>query len=164
MNGQTFSQKPCKREIKTKSQTKATKEVVVQMVVACAQHCGLDHDGYMVSLSRFCSDRGPFLTVWKNHMYTCAYLVKSLKVKKNIFKLKQSWLLAFWKIRSKTHKRLKTHFLIGRNRTKCANFLGSPLFQAMYNIKTEKQLIQLILCQLDVGGWRKEKGTRLTSC
>ena len=23
------------------------------------------------------------------------------------------------------------------------------------------QLIQLILCQLDVGGWRKEKGTRL---
>ena len=25
-----------------------------------------------------------------------------------------------------------------------------------------KQLIQLILCQLDVGWWRKEKGTRLT--
>ena len=30
--------------------------------------------------------------------------------------------------------------------------------------KTEKNkpLIQLILCHLDVGGWRKEKGTRLT--
>ena len=27
---------------------------------------------------------------------------------------------------------------------------------------TEKQTIQLILYQLDVGGWRKEKGTRLT--
>ena len=26
-----------------------------------------------------------------------------------------------------------------------------------------KHLIQLILCQLDVGGWRKEKGTRLKS-
>ena len=25
-----------------------------------------------------------------------------------------------------------------------------------------KQLIQLILCQLDVGGWLKEEGTRLT--
>ena len=25
-----------------------------------------------------------------------------------------------------------------------------------------RQLIQLILSQLDVGGWRKEKGTRLT--
>ena len=51
--------------------------------------------------------------------------------------------------RSKTHKRLKEHFLIGRNKTKSANFRGSPLFQATYNIKTEKQLIQLILCQLD---------------
>ena len=28
--------------------------------------------------------------------------------------------------------------------------------------KKGKQFIQLILCQLDVGGWRKEKGTRLT--
>ena len=26
----------------------------------------------------------------------------------------------------------------------------------------EKQTIQLILCQLDVGDWRKEKGSRLT--
>ena len=25
-----------------------------------------------------------------------------------------------------------------------------------------KQLIQLILCQLEMGGWQKEKGTRLT--
>ena len=28
--------------------------------------------------------------------------------------------------------------------------------------KKQQQIIQLILCQLDVGGWRKEKGTRLT--
>ena len=56
------------------------------------------------------------------------------------------------KKRSKTHMRWKERFLIGRNRTKHANFQGSPLFQAMYSIKTEKQTIQLILCQLDVGG------------
>ena len=46
-------------------------------------------------------------------------------------------------------RRLKEHLLIRRNRTKHANFLGSPLFQALYNIKTEKQTIQLALCQLD---------------
>ena len=40
--------------------------------------------------------------------------------------------------RSKTHKRLKERFLIGRNRTKRAIFRGSPLFQATYNIKTGK--------------------------
>ena len=34
-------------------------------------------------------------------------------------------------------KRLKERLLIGRNRTKRA----SPLFQATYNIKTEKQTI-----------------------
>ena len=50
---------------------------------------------------------------------------------------------------SKTHKRLKELFLIGRNRIKRANFRGIPIFQATYNIKTEKQTIQLILCQLD---------------
>ena len=41
--------------------------------------------------------------------------------------------------RSRTHKRLKECFLIGWNRRKHANFQGSPLFQAMYNIKTEKK-------------------------
>ena len=58
------------------------------------------------------------------------------------------------------HKKLKERFLIGRNRTKRANFRGSPLFQATYNNdkkQKNKQLIQLISCQLDVGGWRKEK-------
>ena len=57
-----------------------------------------------------------------------------------------------------THKRLKERFLIRQNRTKRANFRGSPLFQATYNIKTEKktQLIQLILCHLGVGGWRND--------
>ena len=45
------------------------------------------------------------------------------------------------KKRSKTHKRLKQRFLIGRNRTERAHFRGSPLFQATYTIKTEKQTI-----------------------
>ena len=40
--------------------------------------------------------------------------------------------------RSETHKRLKEHFLIRRNRTKRANFRGKPLFQATYNKTTEK--------------------------
>ena len=48
------------------------------------------------------------------------------------------------------------------NWTKRAKFRGSPLFQATHNIKTEKQTIQLIVCQFDVGGWRKENGMRLT--
>ena len=43
--------------------------------------------------------------------------------------------------RSKTHKRLNERFFIGQNRTKHATFWGSPLFQASYNIKTEKQTI-----------------------
>ena len=34
--------------------------------------------------------------------------------------------------RSKTHKRLKERFLIGRNRTKCANFRGSPKWRFFY--------------------------------
>ena len=45
------------------------------------------------------------------------------------------------KKRSKAHKRLKERFLIGRNRTKRANFRESPLFQATYNRKTEEQTI-----------------------
>ena len=59
------------------------------------------------------------------------------------------------KERSETHKRLKQRFLLGRNRTKHAHFRGSPLLQATYNRKKQqqrinKQLIQRILCQLDV--------------
>ena len=49
------------------------------------------------------------------------------------------------KKRSQTHKRLKERFWIGRNRAKRANFRGSPLFQATYNIKREK-LIHNITC------------------
>ena len=42
-------------------------------------------------------------------------------------------------------------FLTGQNRTKHAHFLGN-LFQASYNIKTEKETISgLSLCQLDAG-------------
>ena len=43
--------------------------------------------------------------------------------------------------RSKTHKELKERFFSRRNRTKRANFRGSLLFQATYNIKTDKQTI-----------------------
>ena len=36
-------------------------------------------------------------------------------------------------------------------------------FHATYKKeKQEKHTIQLNLCQLDVGGWREEKGTRLS--
>ena len=65
---------------------------------------------------------------------------------------------------TKTHKRLKERFLIRRNRAKLAKFRGIPLFQATYKKKERqknKQLIQFILCQLDVGGWRKEKESTL---
>ena len=58
--------------------------------------------------------------------------------------LKQSWLPAFCKKKkkkSKIDKRLKQSFLFRRNRTKRANFRGSPLFQSTYNNKTEKQTI-----------------------
>ena len=42
---------------------------------------------------------------------------------------------------------------------KHANFRGSPLFQAMYNTKTEKQtIIQLILCQVDAQRLVEGKG------
>ena len=42
---------------------------------------------------------------------------------------------------SKTYNRWKERFSVGWNRTKRAKFRGSPLFQATYNIKTEKQTI-----------------------
>ena len=56
----------------------------------------------------------------------------------------------------KKHKRLKERFLIRRNRTKRAHFLGKPLFQATYNNitttkKQRQQLNQLILCPFDAG-------------
>ena len=66
-------------------------------------------------------------------------------------------------ILSKTRERLKERFLVRRNRTKRANFRGSPLFkQRTKQQQKNKQLIQLTSCPLDVGGWRKERGTRLT--
>ena len=64
-------------------------------------------------------------------------------------------------ITSKTRKKLKERFLIGRRRTK----QNVQIFEQVLFFKlrtTEKQLIQLILCQLGVGGWRNEKGERLT--
>ena len=97
-----------------------------------------------------------------NTQYNCHERVQQ-HIKKNIQKnLKQSLLPEFWKKRSKTHKRLNGCFLTGRNRTNRANFRGSYLFEATYNIKIENQTIQPILCQLDVGGWWKEEGMRLT--
>ena len=60
----------------------------------------------------------------------------------------------------KTHTKLKERFSIGRNRTKRANFLGSPLFQATNNIKTKNQFNLSRVIEM-LGGLRKEKGTRL---
>ena len=63
--------------------------------------------------------------------------------------------------RPKTHKRLKEHFLMRRNRTKRANFGRSPLFQATYNNKKttiEKQTINLtylVLVGMGEAGGRK---------
>ena len=48
-------------------------------------------------------------------------------------------LLQVTKLKSRTHKRLKERFLIGRNRTKCSNFRRSSLFEATYNIQTEEK-------------------------
>ena len=57
--------------------------------------------------------------------------------------------------KSKTHKRLKERFLIGRHRTKLTNFRGSPLFQARYNNKkTNSQF------NLPCVSWMREVGGR----
>ena len=65
-------------------------------------------------------------------------------------------------VRSKTHRRLKEHFLTGRNRTKRANFRGSPLFQATYSINTGKQTINsTYLVSVGRGRLAGGKGTRL---
>ena len=53
----------------------------------------------------------------------------------------QSWLPAFWKNLQNTQEIKRTLFLIRRNRRKRVIFRGNPLFQAAYNIKTEKQTI-----------------------
>ena len=62
-------------------------------------------------------------------------------------------------LRSKTHKRLKERFLIGRHRTKRAIFRGSPLFQTTYNQETEKQTINSIY-PVSVGCGRLAEGKR----
>ena len=59
----------------------------------------------------------------------------------------------------KTNKRLKEHFLIGRNRTKRAHFPGSPLFQATYNIKTEEKKTINSTYLVSVGCGRLAEGT-----
>ena len=64
--------------------------------------------------------------------------------------LKQSWLPAFWKKKSKTHKRLKERFLIRRNRTKRANFQGSHLSQATLE-QTQDKLNCLLFSVVVVG-------------
>ena len=58
---------------------------------------------------------------------------------------------------TKTHKRLKERFLIGRNMTKREHFRGSPLFQATYKIKTGKQTINSTYL-LSVGSGRLAEG------
>ena len=45
---------------------------------------------------------------------------------------------------------------------KMCKYLRKSSFSSYVHQKQKnKQLIPLILCQLDVGGWQKEKGTRL---
>ena len=68
--------------------------------------------------------------------------------------IKRLWLMI------QNTQEIKRMLFSWQNRTKRVHFWGSPLSQATHNIKTEKnkQLIQPILCQLDVGGWRKENG------
>ena len=72
------------------------------------------------------------------------------------------------KERSKTHKRLKERFLIGRNRTKHANFRGSPLFQVCWlttghcwhvNLPRDTvgmliYLVTLSVCWFNTKNWR----------
>ena len=58
--------------------------------------------------------------------------------------------------RSKAHKRLKEHFLIGWNRTECANF-EEVLFFKLRTPKTEKQTINLAYL-VSVGCWRLAEG------
>ena len=63
---------------------------------------------------------------------SCALMEKNLK---------QSWLSAFWKKEDPKHTRdQRERFLIGQKRRKRAHFRESPLFQATYNIKTEKRV------------------------
>ena len=82
--------------------------------------------------------------------------------------LKQSWLPAFWKKIQNT-RGSRECFLIGHNRTKCANFRGSPLFPSYVQHKKRKtnnqstspvsvwcwlacvSLTLVSLCQFDVG-------------
>ena len=49
-----------------------------------------------------------------------------------------SFFLSFFWGGIQNTQEIKERHLIGRNRTKPAYFRGSPLFQATYNIKTEK--------------------------
>ena len=56
-----------------------------------------------------------------------------------------------------THTHTKTRFFIGRNRTKCANFRGSPLSKTTYNMKTEKQTIHSTYL---VSSWMWKAGGR----
>ena len=56
--------------------------------------------------------------------------------------------------RSKTHKRLKEHFLIRQNRTKRANFRGNPFFLQQKTVKPT------YLCLLDTRKLAEEKGRK----
>ena len=61
--------------------------------------------------------------------------------------------------RSQTHKRLKERLFYWTKQAKTCSFSRKSSFSSYVQHKN-KLLIQLISCQLDVGGWRKEKGTR----
>ena len=56
------------------------------------------------------------------------------------------------KKRSKTYKRLKDLFLIGRKRTKCAHFRRGPLFSSCAEHKNRKTIISTYLVMWEAGG------------
>ena len=62
-----------------------------------------------------------------------------------------------------THEIKRTLFNWTKQNKTCINFYASYVqHKNRRRKKHTKQLLQLILCQLDVGGWRKEKVMRLT--
>ena len=81
----------------------------------------------------------PLWTVFYIHLLKWPAILKAIRPQ--MVKIVPFQKLSCQLVTSKTHKRLKEQFLIGRNRTKRAHFRGSPLFQATYKTKTEKYTI-----------------------
>ena len=90
--------------------------------------------------------------------------------------VKRWWLTQLWPVHSlklvtcshleiqNTQESRRTFFNWTKQDKMC-NFSRKSFFVKLRTTEKQKnkQLIQLVLCQLDVGGWWKEKGTRLTN-